>query len=282
MALIHPPHKNTNGNENRMSLTRRLAGHGILLLAILGLLVCLGGFAWTWRLKTRVDAVGRAAFNAADETLEFVDRKLDISRQALERSRQSFTGLSRGAARLQLADANLRQECEPMLQTLAVVRAELQSSADWLDSGIALAEGVSRLSTAVLASGFIAARPESAAQAVALDARAIAESVGTVFDNLQQLHLKLLALAEGTHFAHDYAMDVVDLVAKLDPMLAGLDGRLENLDAKVALARKCCAGYELTFRFWTSLAAALAALLPVWFGLSQIVVIVWGWRMAHP
>ena len=265
-----------------MTSARHVTGYAILLLAVLGLLLCLGGIAGAWWLKTRVDAVGMATFNAAAEMLEFVGRKLDISRQALKRSRQQFNGLSRGAERLQLADANLRQECELMLQVLAVVRGELQSSADWLDSGIALADNVNRFSGTVLSSEFGTARHESAVQAVAKEVRVVSDSVGKAFDHLQQLHLKLLALAEGTNFSHDYVMDVVALVAKLDPLLTGLGDRLENLDEKVTTARECCAGYEQIFRFWTSRAAVVASILPLWFGYSQIVVGLLGWRRANP
>jgi hypothetical protein len=57
--------------------TRRLAGSGILTLAVLGLLLCLGGTAGAWFIKSRVDAVGDAVFGTADEAFGFVNEKLD-------------------------------------------------------------------------------------------------------------------------------------------------------------------------------------------------------------
>lgn len=50
-----------------MNIVRRLTGHGTLLLAVLGLLLCIGGVVGVWVGKSRVDPVGAAVFGTADE-----------------------------------------------------------------------------------------------------------------------------------------------------------------------------------------------------------------------
>jgi hypothetical protein len=168
-----------------MNTVRRLAGDGALLLATLGLFLCIGGIVAAWVGKSRVDTVGATVFGAADEAFGFVDIKLDRVKQVLERSRHRVSDMSRIAEQLKNAEANARKEYEPLLQTLEEVYQELKSAESWVDSSHAVASGISRVSAAVMSSDFAASRQESTGVAVALELQQFADAVA---EALARLH----------------------------------------------------------------------------------------------
>ena len=63
------------------ALFKRSAGVGILLLSVLGSLLCLAGIVGVWTVKSRAEAVGEAVLGAAEDSLAFVDDKLDRVRR---------------------------------------------------------------------------------------------------------------------------------------------------------------------------------------------------------
>lgn len=265
-----------------MSLTRRIAGHGILLLALLGLLLCLGGIAGSWWAKNRVDTAGAAVFQAADNAFVFVDAKLDLVKQGLGQSRSRVVDLSRFADRLKNAEVDVRQECQPLLKTLEDIHQELKWAESWLDSCQALADGLSQISSATLSSDYAATRPDSTGVAVAREVHALSESVADALAKIQALRTELANLRDTGVITRTVTLGVIDRVAVLDAKVADLCDRIDTLDAKVATARVSFAEQGRKFRWWTLAAAVAASLLPLWFGLSQIIVAVYGWRMAHP
>ena len=138
--------------EHRMTILKRSIGFGTSLLAVLGLLLCVGGIIGVWLGKSRVDAVGTAVFGATDDALAFVDVKFDRVKEVVERSRHRVSGISRIAERLTNAKADARKDCESLLQALDDVYQGLKSAESWLDSSHAVASGVSRVSAAVASS----------------------------------------------------------------------------------------------------------------------------------
>ena len=84
----------------RMIIFTRLLGFGTVLLSVVALLLCLAGIVGVWIVKSRVKAIGNAAFSAADDSLEFVNAKIDRVKQALDKSRQRVGWISKAAERL--------------------------------------------------------------------------------------------------------------------------------------------------------------------------------------
>jgi hypothetical protein len=101
-----------------MTVFRLCIGGGALLLSMAGLLVCIAGVLVVWMLKSRIDVVGRALFEAADEAVDFVDAKLALVNQLLQKSRQRIRRITRVAERLMDARADARKEIEPLLPIL--------------------------------------------------------------------------------------------------------------------------------------------------------------------
>jgi chromosome segregation ATPase len=262
-----------------MTIVRRLVGHGTLLLAILGLFLCIGGIVGTWVVKSRVDAIGTAVFGTADEAIGFVDIKLDRVKQVLERSRHRVSDMLRIAERLKSAEANARRECEPLLQTLDEVYQELKSAKSWVDSSHAVAGGISRVSEAVTSSDFAASRQESIGVAVALELQQFADAVANALAKLQAMRLELIELRDTGKLARGTVARILARVADLDGKLANLAARIENLDARVATTRASCADFGQRLARWTVVAAVMANVILVWFGISQIVMMAYGWQL---
>ena len=265
----------------RMSLTRRLGGFGILLLATLGLLLCLGGIAGAWWGKTRVDAAGATVFQAADHAFVYVDAKLALVKQGLENSRSRVIDLSRFADRLKNAEVDVRQECQPLLETLEDIHQELKWAESWLDSSQALADGLSQISSAALSSAFAAARPDSTGVAVAREVHELSESVAEALAKIQDLRTELASLRDTGVITRTVTLGVIDRVAVLDAKVAALCVRIDALAARVAATRATFAEHGQTFRRWTLAATVAASLLPLWFGLSQLAVLALGWRWTN-
>ena len=264
-----------------MNIVRRLAGHGTLLLAVLGLFLCIVGIVGVWVGKSRVDPFGTAVFGTADEALGFVDIKLDRVKQVLERSRHRVSDMSKIAERLNSAEANARKECEPLLKTLEEVYQELKSAESWLDSSQALASGVSRVSEAVVSSDYAASHQESVGLTVARQLQACADALTDAIAKLQAIRVELIELRDTGKLARKAAVGIIARVADLDGKLASMCARIEKLDARVATTRASCADLGQRFRWWTLVAAVVVTVILAWFGISQIVMMGCGWRLAH-
>jgi len=264
-----------------MAIVRKSIGLGTLLFAVLGLLLCVGGIVGVWMGKNRVDAIGTAVFGAADDAFGFVDIKLDRVKQVVARSRQQVSGMSRIAERLKNAEANVRKECEPLLQAVDEVFQELKSAESWLDSSHAVASGVSRVSEAVVSSDFAASRRDSVGVAVAVELQEFADTVIDALAKLQATRLELIELRDTGKLAREIAVAILVRLADLDGRLANMDARIEKLDARVGVTRESCADFGRRFRWWTTVTTVIVTFILAWFGISQIVMMGHGRRLAR-
>jgi hypothetical protein len=82
--------------------------------------------------------------------------------------------------------------------------------------------------------------------------------------------------------ARQVTLGITERVAILDGKVAALQARIDQLAEKVADARNVFSAQDRKFKWWTLAAALAASVLPLWFGYSQIVVGLLGWRRAHP
>ena len=168
-----------------------------------------------------------------------------------------------------------------MLKTLEEVYQELKSAESWLDSSHALASGVSRVSEAVVSSEYAASHQESAALTIARQVQACADAVTDAIAKLQAIRVELIELRDTGKLARKAAVGIITRVADLDGKLATMCARIERLDARVATTRESCAGISQRFRCWTLVAAVVVTVILAWFGISQIVMMGCGWRLAH-
>ena len=232
-----------------------------------------------WMVKSRVAAVCTAAFSAADESLDFVNTKLDRVKQTLAKSRQRVGGISRAAERLRNEKANARKESEPLLQALDEVFQQLKVAESWLDSCHAVVSGVSRVSEAVASSEYAASHEESAGVAIAQRMQELSESVEDVLAKLQAVRRELIQMRDTGRVAREVAASVVAHVADLDGKLANVSARIEKVDAKVERTKASCADLGMKIERCISISAVVLTILLVWFGISQIGMTGRGWRL---
>ena len=262
-----------------MSIVRFSIGGGAILLSMVGLLACLAGIVGVWILRGKVEAVGTALFSAADESLVFVHAKVAQVQQALQNSRQRVHGIAQVAERLQEARADSQKELEPLLQVLEEVHQQVQAAGSWLDSCRAVAQGVSRVSEAVVSSEYAAEHAESTGVALAQRVQEASATVVEVLARLQTLRQELLALREKGQLVRVVATSIIARVADLDGGLANVAARIETLGAMAAGARASIGEVQRRLHWRALVAAAAISVLLAWFGLGQISVLGRGWQV---
>jgi chromosome segregation ATPase len=264
-----------------MIILRRSAGLGILLLSTLGLLLCFAGIVGVWVVKDRVEAIGNAVFSAADESLVFVDAKLDRVKEALDKGRQRVNGISKAAERLKDEKADARKESLPLLQALDEIFQQLKAAESGLDSCHAVADGISRVSEAVVSSQYAASHEESAGIALAQRVQELSEAVADVLARIQMLRQELVQLRDTGKLAREVAARIIARVADLNGRLAGISSRLEKFDTKVANTKASIDNLRRCIHWWMGFAAVALTVLLAWFGISQINMTGRGWRLMH-
>ena len=261
-----------------MIIFTRLLGFGTVLLSVVALLLCFAGIVSVWMVKSRVKAIGNAAFSAADDSLVFVDAKLNRVKEALDRSHQRVGWISKAAERLRDAQADARKEAEPLLQSLDEVFQQLKAAESWLDSCHAVASGVSRVSEAVVSSEYAASHKDSPGIAIAKRIQELSDSTTEVLATLQVVRQKLVDLRDTGKLAREVVATVVAHVADLDGKLANLSARLEKFDNKVTQTKAAVDATHQRLRWWIRIAAVALTVLMAWFAVSQIGMIRCGWR----
>lgn len=262
-----------------MTIVRFSLGGVALLLSLLGFLACLAGVAGVWMLEGKVETVGNVVFSAADESLGFVDAKADQVQQAMQNSRQRVRGIAKTAQRLLDARADVRKEIEPLLQALAEVREQVQAAESWLDSCRVVAQGVGRVSEAVVSSEYAAAHAESTGVALAERAQAAAEAVAEALARLHAVRQELIAVREKGQLAREVAVSIAAHAADLDGKLLNVSARLERLDVKLAGAKTSIGDFQRRLHGRLVMAAAAISVFLAWFGVAQVGMMGRGWQM---
>jgi hypothetical protein len=262
-----------------MTSVRTSLGGGILLLSVLGLLICLAGLIGVWMVKDRVEAVGNAIFSAADDSLAFVDAKIDRVNEAVEKSRQRVGGMSKAAERLRDEKADARKEAEPLLQVIDEVFQQLKAAESWLGSSLAAAQGLARVSQAVVSSEYAATRGESTGVEIAQRVQDVSEKVTEALATLQVLRQEIVEFRDTGKLAREVAARVVARVADLDGRLTTISTRIEKFDTRVATAKASIGNLQQRIHWWMVVAAVALSAVFGWFGVSQISMMGYGWRI---
>lgn len=263
-----------------MTLIRRSAGMGTILLSVLGLLLCLAGIVGVWACKSRLNEVGVAFFGTADEAFEFMGTRLDRVSMSLEGSRHRIVELSKLARQLETSGAEARKELEPLVKIVGDIFAELEAAEHWLESSQAVARGVNRMSEAIAASARDHSREESAgvtAQRVAEFSDAIADALARL-DTLRQ---ELITMRENRVLAREIVSAIITRVIELDGRLANLEERVDRFNTRVSTARNSCADLGRRIHWWINFAAVALALVLVWFAVSQVGMMKHAWMFAR-
>lgn len=265
-----------------MPMVRSVLGGGTLVLATLGLAVCFAGIGCAWFVKRQVDAVGDRVGAAAQESLDFVDVRIDRVRRALASTQQRVTGIADLAKRLQDARVDHNTEVRSLMQTIDEVFADLKAAESWLDSGIAAANGVARVSEAIAASSYAAAHEDSKSLILLDRLREASERIAEALGKVEALRRDLVEARDSGKLAREVVRRIVDRVADIDGIVATIAARVDRFDARVTAAKTAVDEGERRFHRWSTLGAAAMSAVLAWFALSQISMLRHGWRALRP
>ncbi len=263
-----------------MTIAQRSVGLGTLLLSILGLAVCIAVIVGVWMVKSRVEDVSNAAFEAADKSLALVNDKLGQVEEILKRGQQPVTLLSKAADRLRRQEPEANEQAALLLRQLDdAIFQELKSAQSWLDSAHAIAAGVDRVFEAVVSSDYAATRQDTVGIALAERLQQSSESVSEMLDKLKSLRGEIVHLRDTAVVSRDVAARLVALVVDVEEKMNRLASGIEKLDARIAEIRVDVGDLKQRVSWWTTAAALLLTLLPVWFAVSQVATANLGWKL---
>ena len=264
-----------------MNVIRRSAGWGIILLASVVLILCFAGIIGVWNMKSRMDVVGDKVFEAAEDTLVFMDEKLDRIDGAFKNGHRRVGLLSKGVNRLPQKEAEIKAQATSLLKALdEEVFEPLRSAQTWLDSTHAVAVGVDMISEAVVSSKYASSHEDSVGVAMAGQLQEVSEAVVEMLTTLKDVRQGLIDIRDNVLSARRIALMIVARLTQVEKRMANLCGRIERFHARVAEMKGEIAARRDNFQWWTMLGAVLATLLLAWFAASQIGMVLHGRSLA--
>ncbi len=251
-------------HHTRVTIIRRSAAAAGLVLAIVGLLVCLAGIGGTWLAKARAQSAAAGVFTAADDALEFIHVRVVRVKARIDASAPRVRGLADWGQRLQAIelDADLKDALDSLREYLDSVGAELAAAERTLDPVGAVAGVVEAAATAMAATSVRAA-----------DVAELAGDVGTAAARLGALRARLLDARERRLLMREFAAACIAEAADLDTRLANLSSRIDQFAARAADARTASADTGTRVQWWIGVGAVILIGAFRWFAASQVCVL---------
>ena len=265
-----------------MNAIRRSTGLVIILLASVMLILCLAGIFGVWLTKSRVDVIGDGLCKAADNSLEFMDKKLDRIENAFKNGNRRIGLLSNAVNHLPEKESEIKTETISLLKSLdEEVFEPLKTAETWIDSTHAVAVGVGKVSEAVVTSEYAATHKDSMGVEMAERLQSCSESLVEILTTLQEVRQGLIDIRDDVASARRIAARVVARLAQIETRMANLCKRIERLHARIIEMKGEVSDLRDRLHWWTMLGAVLLSLLLVWFAVSQIGMIVHGWPLVR-
>ncbi len=263
-----------------MNAIRRSTGLAIILLASVMLILCLTGIIGVWLVKGCVDAIGDGIFKAADNSLEFMDEKLDRIENAFKNGNKRIGLISNAVNHLPEKGSEIKTETISLLKSLdEEVFEPLKTAETWIDSTQAVAVGVGKISEAVVTSEYAATHKDSMGVAMAERLQSCSESLVEILTTLQEVRQGLIDMRDDVASARRIAARVVARLAQIETGMANLCERIERVHAGIIEMKGAVSDLRDRFQWWTMFGAVLLSLLLTWFATSQIGMIIHGWRV---
>jgi chromosome segregation ATPase len=265
-----------------MTIIRRSAGLGMVIVSSVMLILCLTLIVGVWSIKNRLDAIEDGLYKAADNSLEFMDQKLDKIENALKNGNRRISLLSNAVNRLPEKAAEIKTETASLLRSLdEEVFEPLRTAQTWIDSTQAVAVGVGKVSEAVVTSEYAATHKDSMGVAMAERLQNCSESLVELLTKLQEVRQGLIDMRDDVLSARRIAAMVVARLAQIDTRMANLCKRIERLHAEVIEMKGAVSDLRDRCQWWTKIGAVLLSLLLAWFAASQIGMLIHGWPLVR-
>jgi chromosome segregation ATPase len=263
-----------------MNAVRRSTGLAIIVLASLMLILCFAGIFGVWLAKCRVDVIGDGLYKAADNSLEFMDEKLDRIENAFKNGNRRIGLLSNAVNRLPERESEVKTEITSLLKSLdEEVFEPLKNAETWIDSTHAVAVAVGKVSEAVVTSEYASTHKDSMGVAIAGRLQGCSESLVEILTRIDDVRQELIDMRDNAASARRIAARIVARLAQIETRMANLCERIEKVHAGIIEMKAAVADLRDRFHWWTMLASVLINLFLAWFAASQIGMIVHGWSL---
>ena len=260
-----------------MNAIRRSTGLGIILLASAMLILGLAGIIGVWLAKSRVDAIGDGIFKAADNSLEFMDEKLDRIEIVFKNGNKRIGLISNAVNHLPEKGPEIKSETISLLKSLdEEVFEPLKKAETWINSTHAVAVGVGKISEAVVTSEYASNHKDSMGVEIAERLQSCSESLVEILTTLQEVRQGLIDIRDDVTSARRIAARVVARLAQVETRMANLCKRIEGVHTKIIEIKGAVSDMRDIFQWWTMLVSVLLSLLLAWFAVSQIGMIIHG------
>ena len=178
--------------------------------------------------------MGTACSTLAEDSLAFMDEKLDRIEGAFKNTHRRVGLLSTSLNRLPQKDAEVQAEAKSLLKTLdEEVFEPLKSAQTWLDSTHAVAVGVGKISEAVVSSKYAASHEDSVGVAMAGQLQDASEAVVEILTTVKEVRQRLIDIRDDAVSARRIALAIVARLAQVETRMANLCRRIEAFHAKV-------------------------------------------------
>jgi methyl-accepting chemotaxis protein len=265
-----------------MNAMRRSTGMGIIILASVGLILCIAGLFGAWLVKSRVDAIGDGLCKAAVNSLEFMDKKLDRIEIAFKNVHRRIGLLSNAVNSLPEKESEVKTKVASLLKSLdEEVFKPLKNAETWIDSTQAVAVGVGKVSEAVATSEYASTHKDYIGVAMAERLQSCSESLVEILATLEDVRQGLIDMRDDAASARRMAARVLARLAQTETRMANLRERIEKVHAGIIEMKGAASDLRDRFQWWTTLASILLSLVLAWFAASQIGMIVHGWPLVR-
>jgi hypothetical protein len=259
---------------------RRSAGLGVIILSSVMLILCFAGIFSVWFTKSRADAIGDSLFHAAENSLAFMDGKLDRIEIACKNGNRRIGLFSDALKSLPEKGSEIKTDSILLLKSLDdEVFGPLKTAETWIDSTHAVAVGVGLVSEAVVTSEYAATHTESMCIALAERLQNCSESLVDILTTLQEVRQALIDMRDDVASARTIVARILRRIAQVETRMANLYKRIEGVHAEIIEMKSELSALNNGFQWWTMLGAVSLSLLLAWFAASQIGMIVHGRRV---
>ena len=172
---------------------------------------------WRLAVKSRVDAIGDGIFKAADNSLQFMDEKLDRIENAFKNGNRRIGLISNAVNHLPEKGAEIKTETISLLKSLdEEVFEPLKTAETWIDSTHAVAVGVGKISEAMVTSEYAASHKDSMGVEMAERLQSCSESLVEILTTLQEVRQGLIDIRDDAASARRIAARVVARLAQIE------------------------------------------------------------------
>jgi chromosome segregation ATPase len=226
-----------------------------------------------------MDALGDKVFLASEDSLTFMDGKLERLEARFQKVHWRVGLLSKETD--DLSQQAAQSAAASLIKALdEEVHEPLKTAETWLDSTHAVAVSVGNISEAIVSSKYADTQEDSAGVAMAGQVQDVSDAVVEILATLQEARQKLIDIRDNVVSTRQIALTIVARLAQVEKRMVNLCERIEKLRGRLVEMKGEVASAKDNLRWWMAFGAVLITLLLIWFATSQIGMVLHGWVLA--